>query len=123
MRRRFEMRRIALAVSAVGLFATNVALAHEGHAHKLMGTVKAVHAERNHVEVETKDGKTSGFYVDPATRYLKGGAPAALSDVAVGTRVVVTTKMEGKKAIATEVKIGDGASGKDPGPKASPHQH
>lgn len=117
------MRRIALAVSAVGLFATNTVLAHEGHAHKLMGTVTAVHVEMNHIEVKTKDGKTSGFYVNPGTKYLKGDAPAALSDLAVGTRVVVTTKMEGEKAIATEVKIGDTASGGGPAPKANPHQH
>lgn len=96
--------------------------AHEGHAHKLMGTVTAVHADRNHVELKTRDGKAAGFYVTPTTRYAKGPRTAGLSDLAVGTRVVVTTKMEGGKTVATEVKLGGTTrSAKPPAPHASPH--
>jgi hypothetical protein len=81
-----------------------------------MGTVKAVHADMNHVEITVKDGKTEGFYVNAGTKYLKGTTALALSDLKPGTRVVVETKMEGGKAWATQVKVGgtqaDGTSAK-----------
>lgn len=56
-----------------------------------------------------------------AAKYLSGTQTAALSDIAVGTRVVVTTSVEGEKMIATEVKIVSTISEKGSAPKASPH--
>lgn len=38
----------------LSLAATTAVPAHEGHAHKLVGTVTAVHADMNHVETKTK---------------------------------------------------------------------
>jgi hypothetical protein len=115
--------RIAVAAGlALVVSMSHAAFAHEGHAHKLMGTVTAVQADMNHVEVKTTDGKVTGFHVTPETKYLSGSKAATFKDLAVGTRVVVTTKMEGAKTIATEVKMGAAASGKD-APKANPHQH
>lgn len=110
------MRRTMVgAVAFVAMLATSVLQAHEGHLHKLMGTVTAVRTATNEVELSTKDGKTETFYVTADTKYLKGTQPAALTDVTVNTRVVVTTKVEGKKSIATEVKLGAST----PGPAAS----
>jgi len=117
------MRKFALVFAVVvASFAPRFLDAHEGHAHKLTGTVTAVHADINHVELRTKDGKSAGFYVTPTTKYVKGARTVALSLLAVGTRVVVTTKMEGEKTMATEVRLGGTtSSAKAPAPHASPH--
>lgn len=104
------MRRTAmllLCAAAVGLSGT--AVAHEGHkhkTHKMMGTVKAVHADMNHVEITVKDGKTDGFYVDANTEYLKGSTKLSLAALTPGTRVVVDAKTEGQKMVATLVRVG-----------------
>ena len=74
-------------------------------AQKMTGTVKAVHADISHVELVLADGKTSGFYVNGDTKYVKGSGFSALADLKPGTRVVVDTKMEGDKRIATSVQL------------------
>ena len=101
------MRRLSMLIALLGMLgvAANAA-AHAGHSHKIIGTVKAVHVDMNHVEVTTKDGKTAGFYVNAETKYSKGGAKLSLSDLKPGTRVVVEGKMEGDKTIATSVQVG-----------------
>jgi hypothetical protein len=108
------MRRMSIAaMMAAGLaLAAAGAAAHEGHSHaaKLMGTVKAVHADTSKVEITTTAGKPAEFYVDPATKYLQGTAAASLADLKAGTRVVVETKVEGDKTVATIVKLGGAAA-------------
>ena len=74
-------------------------------AQKMTGTVKAVHADISHVELVLADGKTSGFYVNGDTKYVKGAGFSALADLKPGTRVVVDTKMEGDKKVATSVQL------------------
>ncbi len=98
--------------------------AHEGHVHgthKLMGTVTAVQMDTHCVTLKTPDGKTQQFYVDPATKYSTGKATAgSLSDLQIGTRVVVTGKTDDDKLVATEVKIGvTTPHAKAPAPKPS----
>ena len=111
------MRRLPLLLTlALAAVFARPSLAHEGHSHaaKLMGTVKAVQAER--VELTTKDGKTEAFYVRPDTKYLKGAAAASLADVTPGARVVVDVKVEGEKTVATMVKLAAPAAAKAPAP-------
>lgn len=96
----------SIAVFAVAAALAAPAFAHEGHAHKLTGVVKAVHADASHVELEAKDGKPQGFYVSAATKYRHGSKAASLADLKPGTRVVVTGKTEGERLVATEVKLG-----------------
>jgi hypothetical protein len=107
-------------IASVFLGFGGVAFAHEGHphgkTHKMMGTVKAVHADMNHVEITTKAGKTDGFYVNEQTKYLKGNTKVSLSDLTPGTRVVVDAKMDGARMLATVVKVGGAAA-------TSAHQH
>lgn len=101
--------RAVVAAAAVASFLAGPLQAHEGHTHKthkMMGTVSAVHADVNHVEIKTKDGKTSGFYVTPTTKYRKGSTVLSLGDLTAGTRVVVTARMEGDKMVASEVRVG-----------------
>ena len=111
---------IAFAVSMV-LMAAGAARAHEGHAHKMMGTVKAVHAEMNHVELTMADGKTSGFYVNNDTKYVRGSGAAALADLKPGTRVAVDIRKDGDKTIATSVKLSEET--KKATTAAAPHKH
>ena len=83
------------------------AMAHEGHSHerhRMMGTVKAVHADMNHVELTTTKG-TEGFYVDAKTKYVRGSTRLALADLKPGARVVVKARTEAGKMIANEVKV------------------
>lgn len=107
---------VALAVGAA---------AHEGHSHtqRMMGTVKAVHAEMNHVEITTTKG-TEGFYVDAKTKYLRGTTRLALADVAPGARVVVKARTEAGKKIANEVRLSGAAPAASPAPQNRPgHSH
>ena len=113
---------IAFAVSVVLVTAAGVQ-AHEGHAHKLMGTVKAVHTDMNHVELTAPAGKTAGFYVNSDTMYMKGSAMVTMADLKPGMRVVVDTKMDGDKMVATNVKLSAGTTKKAASTAAMPHKH
>ena len=96
-------------------------LAHEGHEHKVMGTVVQVHTEAgtSHVEVKTTDGKTVVLTCDDQTKFLKGKTAASLKDVQAGARVVARLMMEGQTTIASEIRIGEG----DAAEPAKPHEH
>jgi hypothetical protein len=77
-------------------------LAHEGH-HHVMGTVTAVDA--THVEVKTKDGKSSSVPLSAQTKYYKdskGKVAGAASDLKVGSRVVIDL---GKDGSANEIRM------------------
>jgi hypothetical protein len=102
------IRRTLAGVAVMALAIAGNAAAHEGHkhkTHKMMGTVKAVHADMNHVEITTVKGATSGFYVDAKTKYLRGSTKLTLADLKPGTRVVIDAKAEGEKMTAVQVKV------------------
>lgn len=111
------MRRRSAVVAMVALLAgAGAVVAHEGHAHKVMGTVTALDAAR--IEVDTKEGKKESFVLTKDTKYLKGKLAAAASDVRVGARVVLSVvEKEGKKSV-TEVLLGEEAK-----PAAPPQKH
>ena len=106
-------RRWILGVALVAALAIpRYVLAHEGHAHKVMGTVSTLH--ENHLEVKATDGKTSTITLNEKTKILRGKAKVKVDDIKPGERVVVTaTETKGKDGkttmIATEVRVG-GAS-------------
>lgn len=109
------MSRLAImALALVAALATApYAIAHEGHAHKMMGTVATVNDHR--LEVKAVDGKTAAVTLNEKTKILRGKAPATLQDIKAGERVVVTA-MEQKGAdgkpemIASEVRLADATS-------------
>ena len=115
------MRRIALLVSMAGALALPAGLLAHGTGSKVTGTVTAVHASMNHIEVKTKDGHTVGITVNDATNYTKAGKAARFTDLTVGMRVVVTTRGEGDKRTATLVRL-SGAAAK-PTAAAPAHKH
>ena len=87
-------------------------LAHEGHEHKMMGTVSAIH--ESHLELKATDGKTSMVTMNEKTRVLRGSVKLSADAVKVGERVVVTaieTKGTDGKAlmVASEVRLAAGA--------------
>jgi hypothetical protein len=91
------------------------ALAHEGHAHKVMGTVGTRH--ENHLEVNGTDGKTVTLTLSEKTRILRGKAKITADDIKPGERVVATyTETKGKDGKSTmnasEVRLGDSAPAK-----------
>ena len=95
--------------------------AHEGHPHSMMGTITAVHPDMQHVEMKTPDGKTSGFYVDDATKFTQGTKALTRSDLKPGQRVVVSARTEGTKMIAGTVKVGAAAKTTSAAKPAAPH--
>jgi hypothetical protein len=100
----------ALAVTAA-LTMSRYALAHEGHVHKVMGTVATVH--ENRLDVKATDGKTSTVTLNEKTKILREKAKATVEDLKPGERVVVSaTETKGKDGkatmIATEVRLGAG---------------
>lgn len=102
------IRRTMAGLAVMALALTAGASAHEGHSHAkvhtMMGAVKAVHADMNHVELTTAKG-TEGFYVDAKTKYVRGTVKLALADLKAGARVVVKARNEAGKMIANEVKV------------------
>jgi len=111
------MRKLSAVLATVAMLAgARVVVAHEGHAHKVMGTVAALDAAR--IEVATKEGKKESFVLTKDTKYLKGKQVAAASDVEVGARVVLSVvEKDGKKSV-TEVLLGEEVK-----PAAPPHKH
>jgi hypothetical protein len=104
-----------------GALALPAALWAHGTGNKVMGTVTAVHADMNHMEVKTKDGHTVGITVNDATKYTKAGKPAGLADIKEGMRVVVTTTGAGDKRTATLVRLS--AAAPKPAAAAPAHKH
>lgn len=90
---------------AAAVLVPGVLLAHEGHRH-VMGTVTAV--DGTHVEIKTKDGKSSSVPLSSATRYYKGSkgkTMGAASALTVGTRVMIDLAKDGS---ASEVRLPGG---------------
>ncbi len=111
-----QIRILAAAVLGVALVA-GAAAAHEGHDHKVMGTVAAVDAK--HIEVTGIHGHKTSIELTPETKYLHGEMAAQLSSVSVGQRVVVVFRQHEKANLAKEVRLGVKASGAATAPGAS----
>ena len=83
--------------------------AHEGHDHKIMGTVAAVHD--NSIDVKGTDGKLSAIALNEKTKILQGATAAKVADIKTGSRVVVTATGTGKDTyVAKEVRLAASAA-------------
>jgi hypothetical protein len=89
-------------VLAAALVIPGVARAHEGHAHKVMGTVSAVTATQ--IELKTPEGKVVTAKLNPKTTFARGKQKVDAAAVRVGERVVVTVASE-KDMIASSVTM------------------
>lgn len=90
-------------LSLLFLFIAASALPHAGEVHTYMGTVAAV-ADDGSFTMKTKDAKELTIATSKDTTYkFASGKAAAFSDLAPGTRVVVTMAKDAKTA--TSIKL------------------
>jgi hypothetical protein len=93
-----------LALGALSLGSGVRLLAHEGHEHKVMGTVTMAAAD--HVMLKDKDGKDVMVKVTKDTK-VKAKPAVKVEDIKVGSRIVVTAVEEKDKSMtAKSIEVG-----------------
>ena len=93
---------LALAILALGSGARLIA--HEGHEHKVMGTVTMAAAD--HVMLKDKDGKDVMVKVTRDTK-VKANPAVNVEDIKVGSRIVITAVEEKDKSMtAKSIEVG-----------------
>lgn len=101
------VRRARIAVVALftlTLVSGSVVRAHEGHDHKIMGTITMAAAD--HIMLKDKDGRNITVQVTKDTK-VKSRPAMKVEDIKVGTRVVVTATMEKNKSLkAKTIEVG-----------------
>jgi hypothetical protein len=95
---------IGVAVLAAALVAPRISHAHEGHAHKVMGTVSSV--DGSNLMVKTTDGKTVMVMLDAKTKVTQGKVKLDAKALKVGDRVVAEGPEEKEMIMATTVQVG-----------------
>jgi hypothetical protein len=105
MIRRATMALIALFTLA--LASSSIVRAHEGHDHKILGTITMAAAD--HVMLKEKDGKDVTVKVTKDTK-VKSKPAMKVEEIKVGTRVVVTATEEKDKSMTAKL-IEVGVSG------------
>lgn len=97
------VRRATMALMALftlTLASSTVVWAHEGHDHKIMGTITMATAD--HVMLKDKDGKDLTVQVTKDTK-VKSKPAMKVEEIKVGTRVVVTATMEKDKSLKARI--------------------
>ena len=83
---------------------SSVVVAHEGHDHKIMGTVTMATAD--HVMLKDRDGKDVTVKVTKDTK-IKAKPAMKVEEIKAGTRVVVTAVQEKDKSFtAKSIQVG-----------------
>ena len=101
-------RRLAIGLAlALALTLPAYVRAHEGHAHKVMGTIAA--ARDNSLEVKTRDGKTVTIVLNEKTAIVRGKEKLDTAALKAGERVVVDVGNGKEPMTAREVKLGAAA--------------
>jgi hypothetical protein len=95
---------IAVVVAIFAVMAPSAARAHEGHAHKVMGTLQSIAG--NHLTVKTTDGKSVMVMLDAKTKITQGKARVEASSLKVGDRIVAEGMEEKEMIMATTVQVG-----------------
>ena len=106
MTRRFTAILLAFGILALGSSAR--IFAHEGQAHKVMGTVTMAAAD--HVMLKDKDGKDVTIKVTKDTK-VKAKPMIKVEEIKAGTRVVITAiEQKDKSMIAQTIEVGAAAA-------------
>jgi hypothetical protein len=93
---------MAAALVVLGLGAS--ARAHEGHDHKVLGTVTMAAAD--HVMLKDREGKDVTVLVNKATR-VKSTPAMKVEEIKAGTRIVITATMDKNKTMtAKTIEVG-----------------
>ena len=91
-------------ILAVPLVVPAVSRAHEGHAHKVMGTIWSV--DGKNLMVKTTDGKTVMVTLDAKTKIAQGKNKVDASALKVGERIVAGGPEEKEMITATTLQLG-----------------
>jgi hypothetical protein len=81
-------------------------MAHDGHAHTIMGTVTARDAKR--VDVKTPGGEVLSIAITAKTTVVKDKKKSEMKEVQVGRRVVVDIGNGEDPLVAREIQVGAG---------------
>ena len=100
--------RVFAGLVALALLLPVAAFAHEGHAHKVMGTIETIAG--NHLTVKTTDGKSAMVMVDAKTKITRGKAKLAAAALKVGDRIVAEGPESKEMVAAATIKVGEVAA-------------
>ena len=104
-------RTLIIAVALAGAAALPVAVfAHEGHVHKVLGTIASVQA--NQVEVKTTAGNVLAIVFDAKTPITRGKTRLDATALKVGDRVSVDYTEAKKTNTAKAIKLGASPAGR-----------
>ena len=95
---------IITAALALALAIPVAVRAHEGHTHKVMGTVSSLKGD--HLEVKTTDGKTVMVMLDKKTTITRGTAKLDSTALKAGERVSIDAVEEKEMMMAQTIKLG-----------------
>ena len=99
------MKIVALLIIVVAL--VTQALAHEGHTHKVLGTIASV--QTNQIEVTGTDGKVLTIVFDAKTAITRGKDKLDATALKFGERVSVDYTQAKKTNTAKTIKLGTAA--------------
>ena len=99
-----KKRMIGLTVLIMALVVPAAARAHEGHPHKVMGTVSSV--DGSNLMVKTTDGKTVMVMLNGKTKITQGKAKLTAAALKVGDRIVAEGAEEKEMLTAATVQVG-----------------
>ncbi len=99
-----KKRIAAVLFFAAALTVPALLLAHEGHTHHVMGTVKAISA--TDIDVKDSGGKVVSCQLTAETKYRREETNVTAADIMVGERVVVEATEKDGKMIAKLVLLG-----------------
>ena len=99
---------IVVVAVAGALFVPVATRAHEGHTHKVMGTVASV--DGSHLMVKGANGQTVTVMIDAKTKITQGKTTLQAGALKVGDRVVAEGPEEKDMIMATTVKVGAAAA-------------
>lgn len=98
------MKQLFLAfLAALALSLPASAWAHEGHVHKILGTVTKIDGQ--HITLKTTAGKTQVVMLGAKTTITRGTEKVEASAIAVGQRISVDAMQEKDMMMAQAVKL------------------
>ena len=95
---------VAVVLAALLLSLPVTAFAHEGHTHKVLGTVTDI--DFPHLEVTTTDKKSVTIMLDGATVITRGKTKVKDIDIKVGDRISAETNEKGGMMMVKTLKVG-----------------
>jgi hypothetical protein len=91
-------------VAGLLVVSAGAAWAHDGHAHKIMGTVTTREAKR--IKVKTPGGEVLSIAITDQTTVTRNKRKVGIAEVQTGRRVVVDIGNGDDPLIAREIQVG-----------------